>query len=126
MKRLWIAVALLVAAALLCVSVTIYQHHHIDRMLSQLDRLEQAYNDRQYDTALTIAGDMAEHYKQVGRILFCFVTHKEMADSQETVALLPYLLEYGGKEELYMEIARLREQLLYLRGVDDLKWENVL
>ena len=126
MKRLWIAAVLLVMAMGLCVTVTIYQHHCIDDMLSKLTRLEQVYDDGDRDAARRMAEDMAAEYEGVGRILFCFLPHGEMADSQETVALLPKLVAEGGEEELRMEMARLREQLTYLRGVDDLRWENVL
>ena len=126
MKRLWVAAGMIAAVVALCVTVVLYQHCQIDKMLVQLDRLEQVYDSGDRDAARSIAQDMATDYKAVGRVLFCFVTHNEMADSQETVALLPDLVMQQGEEELRMEIARLREQLTYLRGIDDLRWENVL
>jgi len=126
MKRLWVAAGMIAAVVALCVTVVLYQHRQIDKMLVQLDRLEQVYDSGDRDAARSIAQDMATDYKAVGRVLFCFVTHNEMADSQETVALLPDLVMQQGEEELRMEIARLREQLTYLRGIDDLRWENVL
>lgn len=126
MKRIWCAAALIVATVGLCITVNRYQHRHIDRMLEQVDRLEQVYDSGDRDAARDLAADMAQEYEAVGRVLFCFVTHNEMADSQETVALLPALIDQQGEEELRMEIARLREQLTYLRGVDDLRLGNVL
>ena len=126
MKRLWIAAGLLVTAVGLCVTVTLYQHRCIDDMLAKLTRLEQVYDSGDRSAARSIADDMAAEYEEAGRILFCFLPHGEMADSQETVALLPKLVADGGEEEMRMEMARLREQLTYLRGVDDPTWENVL
>lgn len=126
MKRLWIAAGLLVMAVGLCVTVTLYQHRCIDDMLAKLTRLEQVYNSGDRAASRDIAEEMAEEYATTGRILFCFVPHGEMADSQETMAVLPQLVSEGGEEEMRMEMARLREQLTYLRGVDDPTWENVL
>lgn len=127
MRRLWVAVALLTLATGLCVGASLYQHRHIDQMLSSLERLEAAYTHGQTDQALTIAEQLANDYKAVGQVFYCFVAHSDLAESQETVALIPALLrEQGPQEELKMEIARLREQLLHLRGIDDPLLQNIL
>lgn len=126
MKRLWIAVGLLALAVGLCVSATLYQHRRIDGMLAQLEAMEQTFAAGDRDTARGMAAELAEDYEAIGAVLFCFVPHSDLADSQETVTMLPTLMERGGEEELRMEMARLREQLLYLRGVDDPLWRNIL
>ena len=126
MKRLWIAVALLGIAAGLCLGASLYQHRQIDRMLGTLDRLEQAYTQGDIATAQRLADQLYRDYEAVGRVLYCFIAHSSLENSQETVALLPALLRQGKQEELEMEIARLREQLRYLSTLDDPLWENIL
>ena len=126
MKRLWIAVGLLFLAVGLCVTASLYQHHSIDRMLEKLDGIEQTFQHGERETARRMAQEMAEDYETVCKVLFCFVSHSDLADSQETVTMLPALMEQGGEEELRMEMARLREQLTYLRCVDDPLWGNIL
>ncbi len=127
MKRLWVAVALLGLAASLCVCASLYQHRHIDRMLDTLDQLESAYAAGDIPKAQRLAEQLAKDYEAAGRVLFCFIAHGDLAQSQETVALLPALLQQNSQqEELNMEIARLREQLLHLRGIDDPLWQNIL
>ena len=126
MKRLWIAVALLAVAAGLCTVTTLYQHRQIDRLTANLDRLESAYAVGDMPQAERLAKQVVADYTAVGKILYCFVAHSDLADSQETVAMLPALLQQGGEEELKMELARLREQLAYLRGVDDPTIGNIL
>lgn len=126
MKRLWIAVGLLAVAVGLCVTATLYQHRQIDRMLGTLDRLETAYTAGDSAEAHRLAEQLATDYEATGQVLYCFIAHKELADSQETVAVLPALLRQGGEEELRMEIARLREQFRYLRDVDDPTVWNIL
>ena len=126
MKRLWIAVALLTIAMGLCAVTTIYQHRQIDRLTATLDRLETAYEAGDIPEASRLAKQVVADYAAVGKILYCFVAHSDLADSQETVAMLPALLQQGGEEELKMELARLREQLAYLRSVDDPTIGNML
>jgi len=126
MKRLWVAAVLLCVAAGLCLSASLYQHRQIDRMLDTLDRLETAYNNENTAEAYRFAECLVREYRAVGRVLYCFIAHSDLAASQETVTLLPALLQHGGQEELTMEIARLREQLLHLREIDDPLWQNIL
>lgn len=126
MKRLWIAVALLVLAVGLCLAASLYQHHHLDRMLDTLTLLEDTYTAGNTAEARRIAAQLAADFKAVGRVLYCFIAHDDLAESQETVTLLPALIRQGGQEEWEMEIARLREQLLYLRNIDDPLWQNIL
>ncbi len=126
MKRLWVAVALLGVAVALCLAASLYQHRQIDRMLDTLDRLETAYDAGDIGEAKRQAEQLVTDYKAVGRVLYCFIAHSDLAESQETVTLLPALLGQGDQEELKMEIARLREQLRYLREIDDPLWQNIL
>lgn len=126
MKRLWIGVALLGVALGLCLGTSLYQHHQIDGMLSLLDEIEKAYALGDTATAQSLAEQLCHDYEATGRVLYCFIAHSDLEESQETVALLPSLLRQGKQEELTMEIARLREQLLYLRSIDDPLWQNIL
>lgn len=126
MKRLWIAVGLLSLAVALCIGTNLYHHRQIDRLMNTLDGLEQAYTVGDRDRAHRLAEQLVTDYEKVGRVLYCFIAHEELADSQETVAMLSALLNQGGEEEFRMEIARLREQFAYLRSVDDFLLHNIL
>ena len=126
MKRLWIAAGLLVLAAGLCLFGSIYQHRQIDQMLVTLDRLEATYEAGDTAQAYQLAKELSDQYTRVGKVLYCYIAHNDLAESQETAAVLPALLLQSGQEEMKMEIARLREQLRYLRCIDDPLWENIL
>lgn len=126
MKRLWIAAALLCGVVGLCISSTAYRHRHIEEMIAALDRLEQAYTQEDMPRARQLAEEMVDRYEGVCRVLLCFTAHSDMAESQETVKMLPALLRQDGDEELGMEIARLREELTHLREIDDPLIWNIL
>lgn len=126
MKRLWLAAGLLLLVADACLFASLYQHRQIDRMLGTLDRLEATYETGDTHEAYRLAKTLATDYARVGKVLYCYVAHNDLAESQETAAVLPALILQGGREEMKMEIARLREQLQYLRGIDDPLWQNIL
>ena len=126
MKRLWIAVLLLCGVVGLCVASTLYRHHQMDTMIAALDRLEHAYTQGDVHHARELAEEIIDRYERVSRVALCFIAHSDMAESQETVRLLPALLQQDGDEELGMEIARLREELSHLWEIDDPLIWNIL
>ena len=126
MKRLYIAVALLAAVTALCVLSHRYQHRQIDRMLTQLDGIEALYRSGDTAAATQAAQDFSVEYRRVSDWISCYVAHGELRESRETAALLATLIGDDDADELYMEIARLREQLRYLRQVDDPLLRNIL
>lgn len=126
MKRLYIAAALLAAVALTCIVTHLYQHRQFDRMTATLDHIEDAYRRGDTDTAVHIAEDFAAEYQRISNLISCYVPHGELRESRETAALLPTLLREDSEPELYMEIARLRSHLTYLRQLDDPLLQNIL
>ena len=126
MKRLWIAAALLVAVVGLCIGAELYQHRRTEDLMTTLERLENAYAAGNTEEALVIARQLEKQYEGISRVMYCFIAHSDLSESQETVAMLPTLVERGEAEELHMEIARLRKELRYLRNIDDPLLQNIL
>ena len=126
MKRIRIALVLLAVVILLCVVTQQYQHRRIDRLLTELDRLEETYRRGDREQAAQIAHHFADLYSKVSNVMDCYIAYDDLAESQETAAILPSLLHRSGEEELFMELERLREQLRYLQRVDDPLLRNIL
>lgn len=126
MKRIYLAVALLLGVAMLCVGAHRYQHVQIDRMLDDLSRIEAAARRGDTDAAVRDARRFAAEYQRVSDWISCYVAHDELRESRETAALIPVLLEDANWEELFLEIARLRAQLNHIRAIDDPLPQNIL
>lgn len=126
MKRVWIAVALLAVVVGLCGAGTLYRHRQTEGLLSTLDQLERAYTRDDMADAQRLATELVHRYERISDVLLCYTAHGDMAESMETVRLLPTLLEQGGGEELSMEIARLREEWSHLKAIDDPTMWNIL
>lgn len=125
MKRLYIALFLLVAVMAVCVCSHRYQHRQIDRMLSRLEQIEAAA--RSGDSHATqLAEKFAADYRKISDRISCYVPHGELRESRETAALLPSLLRQNSRDELWMELARLRSQLKYIQQLDDPNLQNIL
>ena len=126
MKRLYIALCLLVAVATVCVVSHHYQHRQLDRMLTQLEQIERAASQGNLPHAAELANTFAADYQRVCDRISCYVAHSELRESRETAALLPALLHRNSEEEFHMEVQRLRAQLRYLQQVDDPLLQNIL
>ena len=126
MKRIYIALALLAAVAVLCVGAHLYLHTQTDRMLTALDSIETAYCKGDVAAAHKQAQEFATEYRRISDWISCYVAHGELRESRETAALLPSLIANGDRNGLYMEMARLRAQLEYIRQVDDAILRNIL
>ena len=126
MKRLYIALFLLVAVAAVCVFSQHYQHRQLDRMLTRLEQIERAADQGDLIHASELAKTFATDYQRTCDHISCYVAHSELRESRETAALLPALLRRNSEEEFHMELQRLRAQLLYLQQVDDPLLQNIL
>ena len=126
MKRLRIAVILLAGVAALCVITHLTHHRRIDRIMGQLDHIEELARGGNTEDAIHMATAFSEEYRKVSDLVSHYVAHSELRESRETAAMLPTLLQQGSEDELYMEIARLREHLRSLRQVDDPLLRNIL
>ncbi|MBR2319691.1 MAG: DUF4363 family protein [Clostridia bacterium] len=126
MKRLYIALLLLVAVVAVCVLSHSYLHRQIDRMLSHLDSIETLARAGDTHRAVQQAEEFSAAYQRVCDRISCYVAHNELRESRETAALLPTLLRRQNEDELWMELARLRSQLLYIRYVDNPNLQNIL
>ncbi len=126
MKRLWLAVILLGFAVTLCIGSQLYQHRQMDILLAQLDELDKSYAAGDISRTTQIARQLAEEYRQRTALMDCYIAHGDLADSRETAALLPSILEQDNREEFLMETARLREQMEHLRGIEHPTFRNIL
>ena len=78
------------------------------------------------EQAAAWAQRVAVEYERRTAPMDCFIAHSDLEDSRETAVMLPAIVEQDGREELLMEVARLREQLEHLQQIDRPTWRNVL
>lgn len=126
MRRLWLALVLLGCVVGLCAATTAFQQQQMERMLVALEAVETACQQGDLSRATSLAEELAHRYERINKVSMCFIAHSDLAESQETVRLLPALIRKGGDEEIAMEIARLRAEWQHLRSIDTPLLRNIL
>ncbi len=126
MKRVYLAVGLLVAAVTLCVISLLYQQSQIDRLLAQVDDLESAYQSGETEEGIRQAKELAASYDRCARLFSCFMSHNELNDSLDAVVTLAASLQEDNPEEFLLELAKFRQQLTYMRQIEAPHIRNIL
>ena len=126
MKRVYLAIGLLVTTVTLCVVTLFYQQTQIDRLLGQADTLEEAYEKGQTQTCIQQAEQLAHSYEHCTRLFSCFMSHNELNDSLDSVVTLAACLKEDNPEEFLLELAKFRQQLIYMRQIEAPHIRNIL
>ncbi|MBQ5840528.1 MAG: DUF4363 family protein [Clostridia bacterium] len=126
MKRVYLAIGLLITAVALCVASLLYQQTRIDRLLGQVDTLENAYEKGQTEVCIRQAEQLAEAYERCARLFSCFMSHNELNDSLDSVVTLAACLKEDNPEEFLLELAKFRQQLIYMRQIEVPHISNIL
>lgn len=110
MKRLWIAVGILLAITALGIGALFWQISAVMRLSHQLDALETAVTNRESDMA-----DRAYRFLDTCistmELLECITHHADNLPLEETVAKMPALLENGEYARFYEAAAQCRVYL---------------
>ena len=126
MKRLWVALVLLLTVGGICTFSVIHQRKQISALLEDLDRLETVYEEGDLSTCREAAAALQMEYARRTALFPCFISHDDLTDSQSTAATLSAALQEDNPEEFLLETARLRAQLEWLLEVDSPHWKNIL
>ncbi len=126
MKRLFLALGLLVAVAGLCIASLAYQQRQIDRLLNMADGLEMSYRNGNLEAGVQQAKSLAQEYRRCARAFSCFMSHNELTSSLDTVVTLAASLEEDNPEEFLLELAKFRQELTYLRQIEVPRLHNIL
>lgn len=114
MKRIWIALGLLALVTAAGVGALYFQISAVQRLANGLDGLEGAVRRRETDVVQR-AETFVEDCVQTLDRLECLTPHADHLPLQETVSILPSLLENGNYEQFYTTLARCR---LYLHELE--------
>lgn len=126
MKRLWVAVALLIAVMGLCVATRQYQKRQVNALLDVLDASVTAFNNGDGEEPRMLVTRFCEEYTWRTKLFPCFMSHADLEGLRESVAILPATLAGESTEEFLLEAARCRALLERLLAVERPGWQNIL
>lgn len=124
MKRLWVALGLLIFVAALCIGALFWQLSAVDRLEQSLEKAETAARQEREDAKKT-AEDFLEECMDVAGKLACLSRHVDSIPLRESASQLPILLEQQDYDHFYAETARCRFYLQELRRAEKPLFGNI-
>ncbi len=126
MKRLFIALATLLAVAGLCVVMLVVEKRDLGYLITATEQIEEVLNAGDLAACEEKTKQFVEEFGTHTRVLPFFVRHADITHVEEVVVPLPYLLEEGDDSRFLAELMRCRTMLQRLEESDRITWENIL
>ena len=125
MKRLFVAAALLALTVGLCVGSALTLEHHVDRLLTALDEVEDTYRTGGAEAAAAPVTQFAALFSEETRWFPLFLPHDRLDAAEDSAVALPTLLT-GEAAAFETELTLCRQRLEQLRDSERLTLENLL
>lgn len=126
MKRVLLAIGLLVLVLAACAGSLIYQQRQINRLEALTDGLEASYRSGLMEESVQKATELADYFIRCARVFACYMSHNELNNSLDTVVALAATLEEDNPEEFLLELAKFRQQLAHLWQIEIPRFSNIL
>lgn len=118
MKRVIIAVTLLLVICAAC-SVSIYlQHTVIDEFMAATEEMEWCFKNGNIVGATAVAEAFCKEYQQKTQYFSLLLPHSTLTEVEKSVVSLPSILSYGEPKDFVTEVHRCR---LLLQKMHDLE-----
>lgn len=126
MKRLLVALVLLLTVVVLCVVSLNLQSNSIDSLIDLIEKMQQAYDKGDLGEAQEVAYKFVDEFDTQTRYFPFFMHHSDVNKVEESVVVLPILLETGNYDEFAVELAKCRSELELLDELETPIPENIL
>ncbi len=125
MKRVYIAIVLLVLIAAGCVTTILVEKQQLTEIIKMTDRMEELVRGNEIEKARQLAEEFSEQFPKRTRPFQLFLHHSVLNNIEECIILLPLYLESDEKDDFLAEISRCRLLLQKQLEMDIPSWENV-
>ena len=124
MKRLVIALFLLILTAGLCLKARLELDSAVEGLLPELEKIEAACKAGDLDTCIRLSEEFAAAFEERTRRLPLFLPHAALDSAAGSAALLPVLAR-ADPAELPGEICRCRDRLMQMAQTERITWQTV-
>lgn len=126
MKRVIVAIVLLVLVAGGSVLSLYNERKNTDYLIELTDQIEEAFSAEDMERAQALTDRFAEEFPERTKFFPFFMRHSDVTKIEENVIMLPILLQAGDMEHFPAELVRCRNQLDKLSELEVPLWENIL
>lgn len=125
MKRVIVAVLLLLLIVGGCVLSIYMQHAVIEQFLQDTVKMETMFLSNDLNGTLTLAEAFAAEYQQKTQYFSLFLPHTMLTDVEKSVVGLPAILAHGEHKDFVAELRRCRLLLQKLHDLEVPTLQNV-
>lgn len=111
MKRVYIAIGLLVAVCALCVFAVVYLSHQTESMIREMDHLTDIFNPERPEDYLDETKAVIESFRKRAAFLPFFIRQNTLMDIEAELETLPALIEKGEPLDFVGTLSRCQTRL---------------
>ena len=126
MKRVILAVLLLLFICVGCIVSITMQHAVIEEFMAKTEELESLFKQGDVALAITTAQGFAADYRDKTRYFSLFLPHNTLTEVEKSVVSLPAILTHGEHKDFVAEVRRCRLLLQKMHDLEVPTLQNVL
>lgn len=126
MKRLWIAVAIILLLVFGCVGAELSVEHGVDEIMSELELAHAYAGENRIPEAEEQAKKAEERWVEMEQRLSMFLQHSQLDQIGTHVARLSPALKYGDTAGFFADYEVCRVELLHIRDANSMNWKSLL
>ena len=126
MKRVIVAVVLLLLVCAGCIVSISLQHDVIEEFMDSTQEMERRFTEGDTAGAVAVAKTFAEKYTDKTRYFSLFLPHDTLTEVEKSVISLPAILTNGEHKDLVAEVRRCRLLLQKMHDLEMPTLQNIL
>lgn len=126
MKRVILAVLLLLFICVGCIVSITMQHAVIEEFMAKTEEMEALFKQGDVAKAITTAQGFADDYRDKTRYFSMFLPHITLTEVEKSVVSLPAILTHGEHKDFVAEVRRCRLLLQKMHDLEVPTLQNVL
>ncbi len=126
MKRVIVAVVLLLLVCVGCAVSIALQHAVLEEFLTKTEQMEALFKRDDIAGAVAIAETFTADYREKTRVFSMFLPHSMLTEVEKSVVSLPSILKDGEHKDFVAEVHRCRLLLQKMHDLEIPSLENIL
>ncbi len=126
MKRLWIAIGLLLIIVALAVTSGVYLKISTEKLSQEMDEIYALSRQENFEAAKKAIGQLQQNYEKAEKWYLVFIRSTPLEDIEEQLDVLTALAEYGDAELLCSETKKAQSLLNHLWKAEQVNLFNVV
>ncbi len=126
MKRIWVAVVLLLICASLAVSEFMIVDNKYEKFSNALKKSGDYFSAKEYTKSYELLNDTKEQWEESEGVLNVFLSHTKVDEIEESLSELASFAKAKEKSHFYATFEKTKRQLLCLKQSELPNLENIM